>query len=457
MDLFTAAETHRIVWTIVVGSLGGVACALLGCFLILKRLSMLGDAISHGVLPGIAIAVLLSGHVGGLAMIAGAMVFGILTAVLTEWLTSAGNVSEDASLGVVFTSLFAAGVVIISVALPGRHIDVDCILYGDFTQVPLRTFTFRELDARTELETPAVGANLVVAEDEETTWRDWEIPRAVPPMLASLALTIGFIAVFWKELKVSAFDAALATAMGFSAALLHYLFVALVAACSVTTFEAMGSILVLAMLVVPPATAHLLTDRLSAMLLWASGLAVGAAFFGYVLASEWVFNTNVGGMIATVAGAQFALAVVLAPRHGIVARFARHWRLALRIAGEEILGSLYRNEEAGRLGAPVSLHEHGLSPWSIYLAFARLQRRDWIERLPDGGWRLTALGRQQAESVVRSHRLWETFLGQNFELPLDHLHAPAARMEHFIGPQLQSELAAQLQEPHVDPHGKQIP
>lgn len=451
MDYFSAAEFHRIFWSIVVGSLGGVACALLGCFLILKRLSLLGDAISHGVLPGIAIAVLLSGHVGGLAMIAGAMVFGILTAVLTEWLTSAGNVSEDASLGVVFTSLFAAGVVIISVALPGRHIDVDCILYGDFTQVPLRTFTLREL------ENPPAVADLDVPGDEGTSWRDWEIPRSVPPMLASLALTVGFIALFWKELKLSAFDAGLATAMGFSAALLHYLFVALVAACSVTTFEAMGSILVLAMLVLPPVTAHLLTDRLSSMLLWASALAVSAALFGYVLASEWVFNTNVGGMIATVAGAQFALAVMLAPRHGIVARFVRQWRLALRIAGEEILGSLYRNEEAGRLGAPVALHEHGLSRWSVYLAFARLQRRGWIERLPDDAWRLTPAGRQQAESVVRAHRLWETFLGQNFELPLDHLHAPAARMEHFIGPQLQSELAAQLQGPHIDPHGKQIP
>ncbi|MCI0684184.1 MAG: metal ABC transporter permease [Gemmataceae bacterium] len=430
----TEADAYRIVWTIVVGSLGATACALLGCFLILKRLSMLGDAISHGVLPGIALAVLVSGQVGGVAMIIGAMLFGVLTVVLTEWLSTAGNVSEDASLGVVFTSLFAAGVVIIAVFLPRAHIDTDCVLYGNFTNVPLDTFTWSD---------SATGI-----------WS--EIPRAAPPMLASLALTVGFIALFWKELKLAAFDAALASAMGFSAALLHYLFVALVAACSVTTFEAMGSILVLAMLVVPPATAHLLTDRLWAMLVWAAGLAVSSATFGYALASQWVFNTNVAGMIATVAGTQFALAVVLAPRHGILVRFLRQWRLALRIAGEEILGSLYRHEEAGRVGAAVSLHEHRLSPWIVALAFARLRRRGWIERL-NGGWRLTAAGKHEALSVVRSHRLWETFLGKEFELPIDHLHAPAARMEHFIGPQMQEELAAQLQEPHLDPHGKQIP
>ena len=429
MGSFITPEFLQVFWTITVGALGGVACALLGCFLILKRLSLLGDAVSHGVLPGIAVAVLLTGQIGGPGMIVGAMVFGVLTAFLTETLTTSGKVTEDASLGVVFTSLFAVGVILISVFLRGHHIDLDCVLLGKFEMVALNTFD----------------------------WRGWEIPRAVPNMLASLGLTLAFIVFLWKELKLAAFDGALASAMGYPAVLLHYLLVSLVAACSVTAFEAMGSVLVLAMLIVPPATAHLLTDRLATMLLWAAGLAVSAAIFGYLLASRWVLACNVGGMIASIAGAQFMLALLLAPRHGLVARLLRHWRLALRIAGEEILGSLYRGEEAGRAPAPVALQEHALPAWLVRLAFHRLCRRGWIEPLKDGLWRLTALGRRQAESLVRSHRLWEAFLGQNFELPLDHLHAPAARIEHFIGPELQTELAAQLQEPHVDPHGKQIP
>ena len=429
MGYFDDFESFKVFWTIVVGALGGVACSLLGCFLILKRLSLLGDAISHGVLPGIAIAVLLTGEVTGFATIAGAMAFGLLTAWLTETLATKGNVTEDASLGIVFTSLFAVGVVIISAFLRGRHIDVECVLLGDFTLMPLHT----------EL------------------WFGREIPSAAPPMAMSLILSLAFVLLFWKELKLAAFDAELATAMGFSAALLHYLFVALVAACTVTSFESMGSVLVLAMLVVPPATAHLLTDRLAIMLVWAALLATTASVFGFILASGKVCNCNIGGMIATVTGGQFVLALLFAPRHGILARFVRQWRLALRIAGEEILGSLYRAHEAGQAAANVTLKEHLLPSWIVRLAFSRLRRSGSIESVEGGQWRLTAQGKQQAESIVRAHRLWEAFLVENFELPLDHLHAPAAQMEHFIGPQLQTELAAQLHKPHVDPHGKQIP
>lgn len=428
-DFFTSPGFTQAFWTIAIGALGAVACSLLGCFLILKRLSLLGDAISHGVLPGIVIAVLLTGQMSGPAIILGAMAFGILTAFFTETLTRVGNVTEDSSLGVVFTSLFAIGVVMISLFASGRHLDVDCVLFGKFETVSL------------------------VTDD----WFGFEIPRAIPNMLLSLAMTVGVILIFWKELKLTAFDPALASAMGYSAVAVHYLFVALVAACTVTSFESMGSILVLAMLVVPPATAHLLTDRLSRMLLWAAALAFSAAAVGYLLASRWVFALNVGGMIATVAGIQFALAVAFAPVHGLAARVIRYWRLALRIAQEEILGSLYRAEEAGRTPATGSSTEHGISPWLMRLAFRSLERRGWIEPIDGRGWRLTDLGRPEAESVVRAHRLWESFLVENFSLPLDHIHAPAAVMEHFIGPQLQHELATQIPAGGVDPHGKQIP
>src|SRR5262245_17192204 len=346
MDSIATSPLLQAFWSIVIGALGGVACALLGCFLTLRRLSLLGDAIGHGVLPGIAVAVLLTGSLGGIGIVLGAMAFGVLTALLTEWLSSGGQVTEDASLGVVFTSLFAAGVILISVFLSHYDLDPSCVLLGDFTKA-----LFVTLD-----------------------WDGPDIPRAVPNLLLALGMTVAFVTLFWKELKISSFDPALASAMGFPAALLHYLFVALVAACTVTAFESMGSILVLAMLVVPPATAHMLTDRLAAMVLWAAGLAVSAAVFGYLLASRWVFACNVGGMIATVAGAQFAVVLLVAPRHGILARFWRHWRLALRIAGEEILGSLYRTEEKGLPPERVTVKEHILPGWLVRLAFARLRR-----------------------------------------------------------------------------------
>jgi manganese/zinc/iron transport system permease protein len=415
-------------WTILVGAVCGVACALLGCFLLLRRLSLLGDAISHGVLPGIAVAVLLTGELNGVALILGALAFGMLTVFLTESLTTFAGVSEDASLGVVFTTLFAGGIVMLTVFLSGYDLDPGCVLYGRLELIPLFT----------------------------ESWFGFEIPRPLPSMLFTLGLTALFLTVCWKELKIATFDPALATAMGFRARLVSYLLVGLVAATTVTSFEAVGSILVLAMLVVPAATANLITDRLSSMLAWASAAAISASAFGYALASPEVFNCNAAGMIATVAGLQFTLALLFAPRHGLVPQLARRWRLALRIAREEILGILYRAEEIGQPEITVVLREHSLSPWLVRLAFLDLRRRGWIVPLDDDRWRLTDKGRREGESIVRAHRLWEAFLDKNFELPLDHLHAPASRVEHFIGPELQSELAAQLPEP-VDPHGKQIP
>jgi hypothetical protein len=190
------------------------------------------------------------------------------------------------------------------------------------------------------------------------------------------------------------------------------------------------------------------------MLLWASAVAVMSAALGYVLAAAW--GTSMAGMMAVVAGGQFALAVLLAPRHGVLSKVLRNWRLALRIAAEDILAGLYRAEEAQTRG------ERGTVPALDRTLISRLAR--WrlgalgeVGLLPDGGLTLTEAGRRRAEALVRSHRLWEAYLGENFELPLDHLHEPAERMEHYVGPGLQKELEAELHRPVTDPHGRPIP
>src|SRR5262245_17711689 len=366
-------EFQQTFWTIAIGAVCGTSCALLGCFLVLKRLSLLGDAISHGVLPGIAIAVILTGELNGFALILGALAFGLLTVVLTESLTTYGKVAEDASLGVVFTTLFALGVVLISVFLQHTDADTNCVLFGRLELVFLDTFV----------------------------WQGLELPHALPSMLFTLALTLVFLVVCWKELKIATFDAELATAMGYRAGLMGYLLVALVATATVTSFEAVGSILVLAMLVVPAATAHLLTERLAPMLLWAAALAISASVFDYLLASPDVLNCNAAGMIATVAGGQFGLALLFSPRHGLVARLVRRWRLSSRIAREEILGILYRREEAGQPAAPIVLQEHNLPRWLVRLAFWNLLRQGWIAAVDRERWQLTDTGRHEGESIVR--------------------------------------------------------
>jgi ABC-type Fe3+-siderophore transport system permease subunit len=281
-------------------------------------------------------------------------------------------------------------------------------------------------------------------------------------MLGTLAITLLFMTVFWKELKIVSFDPDLATAMGLKTMWIHYLLMAMVAGVTVTAFEVVGSVLVIAMLIVPAATAHLLSDRLPAMMLWSAVVAILATVFGVFLAGPGLLNTNAAGMMTVVAGLLFTLAVFLAPRHGILARAWRNFKLGLRIIGEDVITALYKSEEAGsradEIGVTHFQHEaksvaRGIHGW---LAELLLLRKGQVKRSP-ATLLLTDLGRGRAEAIVRAHRLWESYLGQHFPLPADHLHDPAERMEHFIGPQLQEQLASELQQPDTDPHGRAIP
>jgi manganese/zinc/iron transport system permease protein len=412
-------EWHQALWTIGLGVLGNVTCALLGCFLVLRRMSLLGDAISHGILPGLVIGYLLGHSLTGWGIYLGAVMFGFLTAFLTQWLHSVTQVPEDSSMGIVFTSMFAIGVILLSGVVTHVDLDPSCVFFGLLETLPL-----------------------------DTTWPGVELPRAFWPMALALLLTVGFILLFWKELKITSFDPDQATAMGLKAGVIHYLLMAMVAGVTVSSFSAMGSILVIVMLIVPGACGQMLSDRLAGMLGWSAAVAALSAFLACLLAPE---HANLPGMMAVVAGGQFFLVILFAPRHGIVARLVRHTRLALRIAREDILAGLYRREEARQESiVPVRGTLARLAAWELC-------HRGQVRRSSAGGFLLTEAGRRRAQLVIRAHRLWEAFLEKNFELPPDHLHEPAAQMEHYIGPDFQEVLATYLQQPRLDPHGRPIP
>lgn len=411
------------IWTIFVGILCNTSCAILGCYLVLRRMSLLGDAISHSVLPGLAIAFLLTGSISGWGMAIGAAALGVLTAFLTQAVHKLAEVPEDAGMGVVFTSLFAVGVILITRAASRADLDPGCVLYGLIEFTPLDTVPYLGL----------------------------EVPRAVQTLGPVLLVTIAFVAVLWKELKIVSFDPALASAMGFRVSLVHYLLMAMVAGVTVASFEAVGSILVIAMLIVPAATAHLLTDRLASMVGWSIAVAVLSAVLGYWGAVHW--NTSVAGMMAVAAGALFTLAVFFAPRHGLVSQSARRLRLSLRIVREDILARMYRDEESP---TAASTTEQFASTAMRWIAHLQLRQAGQIELSPSG-WRLTEASRVAAAELVANHRLWETYLSTRLDLPADHVHAPAERMEHFIDRTLRDKLVAELDNPDRDPHGKLIP
>lgn len=275
-------------WIILTGALVASSCGFLGCFLILRRMAMLGDAISHAVLPGIVLAFLLTGTRDSLPMVIGASALGLLTVFLVQTLNQSG-VKSDAAIGVTFTSLFSVGVILVSLYTQQVDLDLDCVLYGEIAYVP---------------------------------WNTWEIgslslgPLAVWQVGIVFLISLAVIGLFYKQFKLCAFDPAMAAAVGIPVTLFHYLLMGLVSMTTVASFESVGAILVVAMLVVPSATAYLLTDRLHVMLILSIVIGTLCSVLGYSLAT-WL-DSSIAGAMTTVAGFLFLLAFLFSPRHGLV-------------------------------------------------------------------------------------------------------------------------------------------
>jgi manganese/zinc/iron transport system permease protein len=435
-SVFGQTITMDDIWVILTAMLACVACGVVGVFLVLRRLSLLGDAISHAILPGLAGAFLLSGSRNPLLMLGGAMVMGLLTVACSAGLRRLGGarVPHDAAMGVVFTTFFALGVILISLAARDVDLDPGCVLYGMIEFVPfdvVRVF----------------GVSL---------------PRSAMWLGVTLVVVVAVIVVFYKELQLLSFDAGLAAAMGFSVGLIHYGLMALITLTTVASFEAVGSVLVIAMLVAPGATAHLLTDRLPRMLWISAVIAAGTAIAGYGMAL-WL-NTSVAGSIATVALGVFMLTALGAPRHGIIAKLAGRAALQARIAREDLLGVLYRLQENPKLaaqdGADLATAAHLLEMTKtgvlgrIMLMWLRACGR--IEQGPRRHLVLTPAGLAEAGLVVRGHRLWETYLAKRLGVDPQRLHSKAHAAEHYLSAGLQAKLDADLRV-KADPHGRVIP
>lgn len=427
-------------WIVLAGILCAIASAVLGNFLVLRRLSMLGDAVSHAILPGLAVAFFVSNSRSSLPMFLGAVAVGVLTALFTEWIRSGGRVDEGASMGVVFTSLFALGLVMIVQAADRVDLDAGCVLYGAIELTPLDRITLLGLD----------------------------IPRAVVVLGCVAILNVLFVIVFFKELKLSAFDPSLATSMGFSATVMHYALMVLVAITAVASFESVGNILVVAMFIVPPATAFLLTDRLGVMIWLSAILAVVGAIVGHmsaVIVPSWFGfqSTSTAGMMAVMVGVLFTLALLFSPSQGLVVKWIRNRELALRILSDDIVAYLYRRQERETIDRQMTAvnsrelaHELFAGNWQLKSALFALRWRQELQRSAIG-YQLTERGQQHARELVRSHRLWEQYLVSEAQVDAGRIHDKAELLEHFTNRRLRDQLDEAMDAPDRDPHGAEIP
>lgn len=434
-------------WIVLTGAVVAMSCALPGLWLLLRRQSMMGDALSHTALPAVVSAFLVAAaaQASGLVpagqfdlflttgLFVNAVLVGILTTFLTEWLQKIGRVESSAALGVVFTTLFAFGLVLIRMYADRAHIDADCVLFGTLEMTVLDT----------------VGAT--------------NIPKAL--IVNGIVLAANGLLLFFafKEVRLSAFDPDMANTIGINSRLIHYALMAVTALAVVAAFETVGSILVVGLLIVPPATALLLSRRFSRVMGLSLGLGVAATLLGHILAraaAPAVFSklgftgvqaAGTSGMIATAAGLLFLLAVGLKGAEELAHRF----RLTVRIAAEDQLGWLYRVEEPANAGSGAAIDPPGPG-WLRQVALWSLARMGRVRRDGDR-YVLTDSGRTVAAKLVRAHRLFESYMQKHFHLPDDHLHATAHSVEHFLDEELQSVIEEELDRPEHDPHGKSIP
>ncbi len=351
-----------------------VACALPGAFLVLRRLALVSDAISHAILPGIVVAFFLTGDLNSPLLMLAAGATGVLTVVLIEGISRSRLVSEDAAIGLVFPALFAIGVILVSRYAGNVHLDTDAVLLGELAFAPFD----RLVVAGTDLG-----------------------PAALWSMGAILLLNLLLIGIVFKELKLATVDAGLAAALGFSPLLLHYGLMTMVSVTAVGAFNAVGSILVVALMIAPPATAYLVTERFKPML-WLSALvaAVGAVA-GYALA--WLFDVSIAGSMATALGVLFAAAMLFSPSRGVVAQVRRRSAQRLDFGTSLLLVHLLHHQhlpEAAEECRITTLHRHLRWSESHTRQVVRQARSEQLVEVDGELLGLTSRGRDRAQHAV---------------------------------------------------------
>lgn len=368
----TAAEIDILL----IASVVAVACALPGVFLILRRSAMMSDAISHSILIGIVLAFFVVRDINSPLLVLAAAAAGVLTVALVELLARTELVKQDAAIGLVFPLLFSMAVILIARFASRVHLDVDAVLLGEIAFAPFDRFTL-------------FGADLG--------------PISLYVMGGILVLDLAFILLFYKELKIGTFDPGLAAAMGFTPGLLHYGLMTMVSLTAVGAFDAVGSILVVALMVAPPATAYLLTDRLGRMLGLSAGIAILAAVSGFLAAR--VLDVSIGGMMATSAGVLFGLAVVFAPERGLISaarrRARQRWEFAQLMLAIHLLNHEDKPESAEENRVEHLSHHLRWDPDFAMRVVRLAQAREWIER-QNGTLYLTDQGRSHARAQLRA-------------------------------------------------------
>lgn len=393
----------------------GVSCGLIGTYIMLRRLSLIGDALAHAVLPGVVIAFMIAGK-GPLALFAGALGAGIMTSILISFVKRNSKIKEDASIGIIFTGAFALGILLVS-QLKQVHIDLSSYLFGDVLGVS---------------DSDIIMSGVITV------------------------FIVVSVILFYKQLLVTSFDPTMAHIIGISTAVVHYFLMTLLSMSIVAGLQSVGVILIIAMLITPPATAFLLTSNLKKLLLLSCTFGVISSVVGLYL--SYHFNFASGASIVLVSVFIFTLAILFSPKEGLVNKELRRRKNSKTNLMEDIIKFMSKNNtdiEKQQLATKLS-YELGISVNKIHSALGQIENKGMIES-SGGGYKLTKSGEEEANRLVRSHRLWETYVTEKHIVNKENIHQDAERYEHILSDDLIEEIDEELGHPEKDPHGSPIP
>jgi len=411
---------------VVIGSiLLGIGSAAIGCFALLRKRSLSGDAVAHAALPGVALAFMIFGTKDSSALLLGAAVTGWLSMIAMDRIVRWTRLSEDTSIGIVLSVLFGLGILLIT------HIQST----GDPNQSGLDKFLFGQAASLLPEDVTLFGG-------------------------VSILLVLSIVALY-KEFSLLSFDAEFASTIGLPVRFLEFLLTTLVVLAVVVGIQAVGVVLMAAMLITPGAAARYWSDRLWVVLVLASSFGaisgVGGAFVSYLAP-----RMPTGPWIVMVATAIFTLSLLAGPRNGVLVRVRRHRRNRRRTLRENVLKAMHRLvERDGQTARPRTMEEIVTArrvPIALLQRLLKsLRREGYVESAGDRGWRLTPEGSREGERITRLHRLWEVYLTDYVQIAPDHVHEDAESIEHVLTPELEAELERLLEKPATDPHRQTIP
>ena len=412
----------------------GFCCGILGSFLVVRKLALLGDTLSHAVLPGVAMGFLWNASKDPWAIFVGATAAGLLGVALVGWIKQTTHLKEDSAMGMVLAGFYGLGICMTTV--------IQNMAMGN--KSGLDKFFFGQAAAMSSEDIRLLGIISII--------------------------TVVVILLFYKEFLVISFDIGFAQALGMPVQILHYMLMAMLTFAIVVSLQAVGIVLVSALLITPAAAAFLLTDRMHWMLCLAAvfGMLSGAigAFISYLSN-----NLPTGPFVVLGATSIFLLALLFGPRHGLLPKILRRRKQRQRIALENTLKAVFHLAEASQfqlkvfeVGKLATERNGTLSETEAEvgkLVKAGMATRLDSQREPQMSgqvrFRLTKPGWERACEIVRNHRLWELYLTNAAHYQTDHVHDDAEDIEHHLGEDLVRRLEERLENPIHDPHGKLIP